>query len=79
MLKESVSVPNLKYGMVMGIESSEASKVQIIGRFCRLVVGDVSQIYFFVARGTIEETWVYNGLSKFKNKIRKIDVFQKTN
>jgi superfamily II DNA or RNA helicase len=79
MLKESVSIPNLKYGMVMGIESSQSSKIQLIGRFCRLTVGEMSQIYFFVGRGTIEEKWVYNGLDKFKDKIRLIDIYQDVN
>jgi hypothetical protein len=36
----------------------------------------VSHIYFFVGRGTIEEKWVYNGLDKFKDKIRLIDIYQ---
>ena len=76
MLKESVSIPNLKYGMVTGIESSQSSKIQLIGRFCRLTVGEISHIYFFVARGTIEEKWVLNGLDNFKNKIRTIDIYQ---
>ena len=79
MLKESVSIPNLKYGMVMGIESSQSSKIQLIGRFCRLTVGEMSQIYFFVGRGTIEEKWVYNGLEKFKDKIRLVDIHQDVN
>jgi superfamily II DNA or RNA helicase len=79
MLKESVSIPNLKYGMVMGIESSQSSKIQLIGRFCRLTVEEVSHIYFFVGRGTIEEKWVYNGLDKFKDKIRLIDIYQDVN
>jgi superfamily II DNA or RNA helicase len=50
MLKESVSIPHLKYGMVLGIESSPSSKEQIIGRFCRLAVEEKSHIYFLVAK-----------------------------
>jgi superfamily II DNA or RNA helicase len=76
MLKESVSIPNLKYGLVLGIESSQSSKIQLIGRFCRLAVEDISHIYFFVGRGTIEEKWVYNGLDKFRGKMRVVDIYQ---
>jgi hypothetical protein len=39
----------------------------------------MSQIYFFVGRGTIEEKWVYNGLEKFKDKIRLVDIHQDVN
>ena len=74
MLKESVSIPNLKYGFIMGIESSPSSKIQILGRFCRLAVKEKSHVYFFIGIGTIEEKWVYNGLEKFKDKIRVVDI-----
>lgn len=73
-LKESVSIPNLKYGFVLGIDSSASSKEQLIGRFCRLVVNEKSYIYFIVAEGTIEEKWVLNGMEKFREKITVVNI-----
>lgn len=65
-LKESVSIPNLKCGFVLGIDSSNASKQQLIGRFLRLTINDLSKIYFIVANNTVEEKWVLNGIDNFK-------------
>lgn len=65
-LKESVSIPNLKCGFVLGIDSSSSSKQQLIGRFLRLTVNDLSKIYFIVAKNTVEEKWVLNGMDNFK-------------
>jgi superfamily II DNA or RNA helicase len=65
-LKESVSIPNLKCGFVLGIDSSSSSKQQLIGRFLRLTVNDLSKIYFIVAKNTVEEKWVLNGMENFK-------------
>jgi superfamily II DNA or RNA helicase len=65
-LKESVSIPNLKCGFVLGIDSSTSSKHQLIGRFLRLTINDLSKIYFIVAKDTIEEKWVLNGMENFK-------------
>ena len=73
-LKESVSIPNLKCGFVLGIDSSESSKKQLIGRFLRLSINDTSKIYFIVANNTIEEKWVLNGLDNFSNKIKIINL-----
>lgn len=73
-LKESVSIPNLKYGFVLGIDSSASSKEQLIGRFCRIAVHEKSFIYFIVAQGTIEEKWVFNGMDKFREKITVVNI-----
>ncbi len=73
-LKESVSIPNLKYGFVLGIDSSPSSKEQLIGRFCRIAVHEKSFIYFLVAEGTLEEKWVLNGMDKFKDKIAVVNL-----
>jgi superfamily II DNA or RNA helicase len=72
MLKESVSIPNLQYGFVMGIDSSPSSKIQTIGRFCRLNPNQKSHIYFFVAAATIEDKWFHNGMETYKDKIRYV-------
>lgn len=65
-LKESVSIPHLKCGFVLGIDSSTSSKQQLIGRFLRLTVDDLSKIFFIVAKDTVEEKWVLNGMENFK-------------
>jgi superfamily II DNA or RNA helicase len=78
-LKESVSIPKLKYGFVLGIDSSVSSKEQLIGRFCRIAVHEESFIYFIVAKGTIEEKWVLNGMDKSRDKIINVNINNKKN
>ena len=70
MLKESVSIPNLKLSVVLGIDSSSSSKEQILGRVERLDVNETAKLIFIVLKDTVEEKWVLNGFEKFKNKIK---------
>lgn len=73
-IKEAVSIPDLKYGIVMAIDASPESAEQLIGRFLRLATNDVSSILIFCAKGTIEENYVKSALKKMNaDNIRWID------
>lgn len=70
-IKESVSIPNLKYGIITYIDASRQSTEQAIGRFCRLPVDEEAHIYILCVRDTIEEKWIQKALSYLdSNKIK---------
>lgn len=65
-IKESVSIPNLKYAIIMKIDASANSLQQIQGRLARLSIDQISTLYVLVAKGTIEEDW-------FKKAVKNLD------
>lgn len=68
-IKESVSVPNLKNGLVLHAGSSSSNFEQLCGRFCRLIPNkEVGTIYVLVAKDTIEENWFRNSVSNLDQK-----------
>lgn len=69
-IKESVSIPNLQYCIIMSPDASKTSMEQIIGRILRLMIGDIGSIIILCAENTIEEKYVEKALTSFnKNKI----------
>ena len=67
-IKESVSIPDLKYGIIMKIDASTQSFEQTIGRFLRLSVSDISHIFVLCAKNTIEEKWLQKAIKKLNKK-----------
>jgi len=64
-IKESVSVPNLKTGIISHIDSNPGNFEQQLGRLLRLVPNEeIGTMYVLVAKGTIEEQWCINAFSK---------------
>lgn len=79
-IRESANVPNLKYGIIMTPGASESNLEQTIGRFSRLVVGEIARIIILCARGTLEEQWLRKSLMGLDvNKISKINLQQLEN
>ena len=76
-IRESVNIPNVKFGIIMTPGASPSNLEQTIGRFSRLVVGEIAQIIILCARNTLEEQWLRNSLIKLdRNKISKINIDQ---
>jgi superfamily II DNA or RNA helicase len=73
-IKESVSIPNLKYGILMYVDASRQSMEQAIGRFLRLPIEQESHVYIFCTDNTIEESWLTKSLSYLdQSKIKHYD------
>ncbi len=76
-IRESANIPGLKYGIVMAPDASENSFEQTVGRFSRLVIGEVAHIMVLCARNTIEEVWLNNAMKRLKTtKINKVNIEQ---
>lgn len=72
-IRESVNVPNLKYGIIMKVDASKNGFEQCKGRFHRLSMGEMSTIYVLVANNTIEEEWIKKATMNIdQSKIREI-------
>lgn len=69
-IKESVSIPDLKYSIAMKVDASSRGMEQILGRILRLSVEDTAVLYVLVARNTIEENWIRKATANLdKSKI----------
>ena len=76
-IRESANIPELKYGIILAPDASENSFEQTVGRFSRLVIGEVAHIVVLCAKGTIEEVWVNNAIRKLETtKINKVNIEQ---
>lgn len=74
-IRESVNVPDLKYGIIMKVDASNKGFEQAKGRFHRLSIEELSKIYVLVANNTIEEEWIEKATRNInKNKIFTINL-----
>lgn len=76
-IRESVNIHNLKYGIIMAPDASQNAFEQTVGRFSRLVIGEIAQIFVLCAKGTIEELWINKAIKQLDStKISKINIEQ---
>lgn len=76
-IRESVNIPGLKYGVIMAPDASQNAFEQTVGRFSRLVIGDVAQVFVLCAKGTIEEVWINKAIKHLDStKISKLNIEQ---
>ncbi len=76
-IRESANIPGLKFGILMTPGASPGNLEQIVGRFSRLVVGEIAHLIILCARNTLEAQWLRNSLIKLDvNKISKINIDQ---
>lgn len=68
-IKESVSIKNLKYGIICAIDSTSSGFEQIYGRFKRLLIKDQGHLFCIIANQTIENIWFKNATTNLKEKI----------
>lgn len=74
-IRESANIPNLKYGIIMAPDASPNAFEQIIGRFSRLLIGEIAEVVVLCAKNTVEEQWLNGAMRKLdKNKISKINL-----
>ena len=69
-IKESVSIKNLKKGIIMSVDAASHSFEQTLGRFMRLIPDkEIGKIYVLIAKDTIEEEWFKKATINFQDKI----------
>lgn len=76
-IRESANIPKLKFGIIMAPDASENNFEQTVGRFSRLVIGEVAHITVLCAKNTIEEVWLNNAMKRLDStKINKVNIEQ---
>lgn len=68
-LKEGVTIPNLKNGLILHAYGNEFQLTQKIGRFVRLVRPQIAEIHILVYKNTQDEKWCLDSLNTLLDKI----------
>jgi len=66
-LNQGMDVPDVKIGIIVGLESKALAMIQRLGRIIRKDGDTVGKIYIFYVKNSQEETWLKQATKKLNN------------